>query len=235
MLVLAVIVRMLKCALMGMPPGIAIDQEHALLFEQRQTRTHIDGRRGFPGAPFMVGAGNDPHGVRGRHLRHVRRLPCSHVSHPCAGELFSLSMIKADKGKYQRLWAPCTRPHTSWTGDGLPPQVCPCDSIVSPLGPRALGGVSDLLILYFTTSFSGVWTFQSTKEAFQRLVCPTRDGVWPIRSCSHPPKHSTKVWDTCTGRTAPPPHRRLRWSLTPDAHHLVRALALASTMALRLP
>jgi hypothetical protein len=78
-------------------------------------------------------------------------------------------------------------------------------------------------------------TFHSMKEPFQRLVCPTRDGVWPIRSCSRPPKHTTKVWDTCTGRTAPPPPRRLRWSLTPDAHHLVRALTLASTMALRFP
>src|SRR5919108_4820731 len=77
----------------------------------------------------MVGAGNDPRGVRGRHLRHVRRLPCSHASHPCAGELLSPSMIQAYKGKYQRLWAPCTGPHTSWTGDGLPPLVCPCDSI----------------------------------------------------------------------------------------------------------
>src|SRR5262249_40697477 len=37
---------------------------------------------------------------------------------------------------------------------------------------------------------------------------------------------------TCTGRTAPP-HIALRWALTPDAHDLVRALPLASTMALR--
>src|SRR5262249_15604763 len=35
-----------------------------------------------------------------------------------------------------------------------------------------------------------------------------------------PPKHTTTAWDTCTGRTAPPPQRRLLWSLTPDAHHI---------------
>jgi len=47
--------------------------------------------------------------------------------------------------------------------------------------------------------------FHSTKEPFQRLMCPTRDTVWPIRSCSRPPKHTTKAWDTCTGCTALPP------------------------------
>jgi hypothetical protein len=31
------------------------------------------------------------------------------------------------------------------------------------------------------------------------------------------------------------PYRLLRWPLTPDAHHLVRALALAPTTALRFP
>jgi len=32
-----------------------------------------------------------------------------------------------------------------------------------------------------------------------------------------------------------PPHRRLMWSLMPDAHHSMRALALASPTTLRLP
>ena len=55
-----------------------------------------------------------------------------------------------------------------------------------------------------------VWrSFRCMKEPFQRLVCPMKDNVWPIRSCSRPPKHTTKAWDTCTGRTAPPSHRRL--------------------------
>jgi hypothetical protein len=50
-----------------------------------------------------------------------------------------------------------------------------------------------------------------------------------------PPQHTTKAWNTCTGRTTPPLHRRLMWSLTPDAYHSMRALALTSTAALRLP
>jgi hypothetical protein len=50
-----------------------------------------------------------------------------------------------------------------------------------------------------------------------------------------PTKTHDESMGTCTGRTAPPPHRHLRWSLTPVAHHLVRALPLASTMALRFP
>ena len=41
-----------------------------------------------------------------------------------------------------------------------------------------------------------------------------------------PPQHTTKVWDMGTGRTAPPPQRRLLWSLTPDAHHMACAHAL---------
>jgi hypothetical protein len=81
----------------GMPPGIAIDQEHALLGEQCQPRTHIDGRRGFPGAPFMVGAGYDPRRARGSPLRHVRRLPCSHASHPWLEERFSPSISTRPK------------------------------------------------------------------------------------------------------------------------------------------
>jgi len=44
---------------------------------------------------FMIGARNDPRRVRGRHLRNVRRLPCSHASHPWSGELFHPSMRKA--------------------------------------------------------------------------------------------------------------------------------------------
>src|SRR5919197_2676646 len=55
------------------------------------------------------------------------------------------------------------------------------------------------------TSQRACCPFQWTKEPFQRLVCPTRDGIWPIRRCSHPPQHTTKVWDTCTGRTAASP------------------------------
>jgi hypothetical protein len=49
---------------------------------------------------FMICAGNDTRRARGRHLCHVRRLPCRHASHPCSGELFSPAMIKAYKGKY---------------------------------------------------------------------------------------------------------------------------------------
>jgi hypothetical protein len=41
-----------------------------------------------------------------------------------------------------------------------------------------------------------------------------------------PPRHTTTAWDTCTGRTAPPPHRRLLWSLTPDTHHMACANAI---------
>jgi len=66
----------------GVPPGIAIDQQHALLCEQRQPRTHIDGRGGFAGAPLMIGAGNDPRRVRGRPLRNVCRRPGSHALRP---------------------------------------------------------------------------------------------------------------------------------------------------------
>src|SRR5262249_38191412 len=110
-------------------------------------------------------------------LRHVRRLLDSHASHPCAGERFSLSMIKASKGKYQRLWALCTRPHTSWTGDRLPPQVCPCDDIGSPRGYRALAGVSDLLILHSTPSCGGVWTFQWTKEPYRLVHCAYQERI----------------------------------------------------------
>ena len=36
----------------GVSRGIAIDQQDALLGEQGQTRTHIDRRGGFPGAPL---------------------------------------------------------------------------------------------------------------------------------------------------------------------------------------
>src|SRR5262249_11447946 len=127
---------------------------------------------------FMVGAGHDPRGVRGSHLRHGRRLPCSHASHPCAGELFSLSMIKASMGKYHRRGAPCTRPHTSWTGDGLPPQVCQGDSIVSSLGHRALEGVADLLIFHTITAFGGVGTFQCSKEPYRCVSCSNRPRRW---------------------------------------------------------
>jgi hypothetical protein len=47
-------------------------------------------------------------------------------------------------------------------------------------------------------------TFRSMKEPLQRLMCPTRDTVWPIRSCSLPPKLTTKAWDTCTGEQRSP-------------------------------
>jgi len=68
--------------------------------------------------------------------------------------------------------------------------------------------------------------FHSTKEPFWRLTCPMRDGVWPIRRSSRPPQHTTKVWDTCTGHTASPPHRCLMWALKPDAHHMACANAI---------
>src|SRR5262245_26064204 len=73
---------------------------------------------------FMVGARNDPRRVRDRHRRHMRRLPCSHASHPWSGELFSSSRIKAYQGTYHSVWVPCTRPHQGETVDGLQPQVC---------------------------------------------------------------------------------------------------------------
>ena len=56
----------------GVTPRIAIYQ-HPLLCEQRQPRTHIDGRGGFPGAPLMIGAGNDPRRARGSDLWNMRR------------------------------------------------------------------------------------------------------------------------------------------------------------------
>jgi hypothetical protein len=59
----------------------------------------------------MIGAGNDPRRARGSPLRNVRRRPGSHASHPCSGEFFSPSMIKAYQGKYHSVWVPCTRPH----------------------------------------------------------------------------------------------------------------------------
>ena len=90
----------------------------------------------------------------------------------------SPSMIKADKGKYHRLWAPCTRPPTSWTGDELPPQVGSCDDTLSPLGYRALEGVSDLLMLRTTTSCDGVETFPSTKEPYQLVHCAHQESIW---------------------------------------------------------
>ena len=90
----------------------------------------------------------------------------------------SPSMIQADKGKYHRLGAPCTRPHKSWTGGGLPPQVCPCDGIVSPRGHRALAGVSDLLMLRTTTSFDGVETFPSTKEPYRLVHWAHQERPW---------------------------------------------------------
>src|SRR5262249_20803116 len=130
------------------------------------------------------------------------RLPCSHASHPCAGELFSLSMIKASQGKYHRRWAPCTRPHTSWTGAGLPRQVCQGDSIVSSLGHRALEGVSDLLILHTITAFGGVGTFRCTKEPYRLVHCAHQERTWrktraPL-SQNMPRNSPTRCADTVT-------------------------------------
>src|SRR5215510_5074895 len=100
------------------------------------------------------------------------------MPHILVQESSSASMIKASKGKYHRRGALCTRPHTSWTGDGLPPQVCQGDSIVSSLGHRALEGVADLLILHTITAFGGVGTFQCSKEPYRCVSCSNRPRRW---------------------------------------------------------
>jgi len=51
------------------------------------------------------------------------------------------------------------------------------------------------LMLYFTTSCSGVWTFQSTKEPYQDVIWATRGGFLRHKRRSSVPKtHHEMVW-----------------------------------------
>jgi hypothetical protein len=112
------------------------------------------------------------------------------------------------------------------TGDGvscrLSPRCCRCSRIpcLEASHPRNTVRVWPISVHERALSATGL-AYEGRRLADMELLTPPKTHDESMEHLHRP--HSAS------------PYRLLRWPLTPDAHHIVRALALASPTALRFP